>query len=205
MPHRWGNTDEAYDGPCESCAVTSTLLFVLLPTFSASSDLSSASPPPSLALGDLELDFPPTPSSAVKILVKIVIQSSPQSSKSRSSLPFPILPVPPDASITAPAPRHSTSLQRPPRLGYRHPPLVYGFSSTFAHCLPLALLTLSRFGLARFNFAFVFITPAVPVSTRFNASVILCHYGPFPSTLSDAGKRKSKTHSGCIAYTPPGP
>ncbi|KAH9010542.1 hypothetical protein EDB85DRAFT_2297773 [Lactarius pseudohatsudake] len=57
-----------------------------------------------LALGDLELDFPPTPSS----VVEIVIQSSPQSSESESSLyeSFPILPVPLDASITA----HSTPL-----------------------------------------------------------------------------------------------
>ncbi|KAH9009410.1 hypothetical protein EDB84DRAFT_1547036, partial [Lactarius hengduanensis] len=50
--------------------------------FSASSDLSSASPPSSLVLGNLELEFFPTPSSAVEI----VPQSSPELSESESSL-----------------------------------------------------------------------------------------------------------------------
>ncbi|KAH9009409.1 hypothetical protein EDB84DRAFT_1197093 [Lactarius hengduanensis] len=43
----------------------------------------------------------------------------------------------------------------------------------FAPRLPLALPPLSRSGLARFNFAFVFITTAVLVSTLFNASTTL--------------------------------
>ncbi|KAH9018587.1 hypothetical protein EDB85DRAFT_2154366 [Lactarius pseudohatsudake] len=139
--------------------------------FSASSNLSSASPPSSLVLGNLELEFFPTPSSAVEI----VPQSSPELSESKSSLyeVIPFLPAPLDISITTPILCHSTSSKRPPRLGYRHPPLVYELLSMFAPRLPLALPPLSRSGLARFNFAFVFITTAVLVSTLFNASTTL--------------------------------
>ncbi|KAH9010204.1 hypothetical protein EDB83DRAFT_2530794 [Lactarius deliciosus] len=83
--------------------------FILLPIFSASSDLSLASPSPSLILGDLKLEFFPTPSSAVEI----VPLSSPQLSKSMLSLhkPFPFLPASPEASPIAPVSPVSTLSQ----------------------------------------------------------------------------------------------
>ncbi|KAH9014390.1 hypothetical protein EDB84DRAFT_828427 [Lactarius hengduanensis] len=141
--------------------------------FSASNDLSSASPPSSLVLGNLELEFFPTPSSAVEI----VPQSSPELSESESSLyeVIPFLPAPLDISITTPIPRHSTSSQRPPRLGYRHSPLVYEAPSTRLPTLaPPSLLSLRLSSAStRFNFALSLITVAALVSTLFNASTTL--------------------------------
>ncbi|KAH9009240.1 hypothetical protein EDB85DRAFT_2246661 [Lactarius pseudohatsudake] len=137
--------------------------------FSASSDLSSASPPSSLVLGNLELEFFPTPSSAVEI----VPQSSPELSESESSLyeVIPFLPAPLDISITTPIPRHSTTSQRPPRLGYRHSPL-------------------SRSGLARFNFALSFITVAALVSTLLNVSTLSTHTHKYRSRQQDIGDNR---------------
>ncbi|KAH8978512.1 hypothetical protein EDB83DRAFT_2327316 [Lactarius deliciosus] len=89
----------------------SPLTFVLIPIFSASSDLSSALPSPPLVLGNLELEFFPTPSSAVKI----VPLSSMELSKSTLSLhePFPFLPTSPEASPNAPILPHLMPPQLP--------------------------------------------------------------------------------------------
>ncbi|KAH9163193.1 hypothetical protein EDB89DRAFT_2021944 [Lactarius sanguifluus] len=150
--------------------------FVLLPIFSASSDLSSASPPPSLILGDLELEFSPTPSSAVEI----VPLSSPELSKSESSLydAFPILPASLKPSTTIPT---STTSQRSPRLttsgsissalevtpAFALPTLVYEVSSTlaaprFSHT-PTPRLQ-SGFSFARLTLTLSFVTIVALVS-----------------------------------------
>ncbi|KAH9053646.1 hypothetical protein EDB87DRAFT_1580974 [Lactarius vividus] len=115
------------------------------------------------------------------------------STSTKLSEPESLLPAPFDVSITTPIPRHSTSSQRHPRPEHRHPPLVYELSSTFAPRLPLASPPLSRSSLARFSFAFVFITTAALVSTFFNVSAdLLAHTHKFRSK-QDIGNSQNGT------------
>ncbi|KAH9015007.1 hypothetical protein EDB85DRAFT_2212664 [Lactarius pseudohatsudake] len=172
--------------------------FVLPPIFSASSDLSSASPSPSLVLGNLELEFFPYPSSAVDFAPP----EPPEFSQSLSSLgeAFPFLPASPEAPPIAHISPRSTPPQRLPELKTissvstrlevtpapaspaipfapqsQELPTVNEVWSTLAPRFPLTSppLTLSRSGLARFNFSLVLITTTVLVSTLFNALTTL--------------------------------
>ncbi|KAH9010326.1 hypothetical protein EDB85DRAFT_2161497 [Lactarius pseudohatsudake] len=163
--------------------------------FSASSDLSSASPPSSLVLGDLELESSPAlaPSDVVTL-------SHPESSLSSPGEPVPFLPASPEAPPIAHISPCSTPPQRLPEVKTissvstrlevtpapaslaipfapqsQELPTVNEVWSTLAPRFPLTSppLTLSRSGLARFNFSLVLITTTVLVSTLFNASTTL--------------------------------
>ncbi|KAH9172787.1 hypothetical protein EDB89DRAFT_2229220, partial [Lactarius sanguifluus] len=98
------------------------------------------------------------------------------------------------------------------------PQLVYEFSSTLTPGLPLTSppLPLSRFGLARFNFAFAFVTPAALVLTLFNASttlsVYVCKFWSNNQVLGGSQNGTFKTSKSCNIsaqqlrlgqYTPP--
>ncbi|KAH9169769.1 hypothetical protein EDB89DRAFT_1389991 [Lactarius sanguifluus] len=186
--------------------------FELLPVLPASSDLSSASPPPSLVLGDLELDFSPTPSSAVGTIPR----SSPQSFESMSSLhePIPILPTSLDAPPNAPISPCSTLPQRPPGLKTIGsdsfllevtPPLassvpqqsqelslVYEASSPRPSLLPLR--PLSGPSSVHLNFAFALVSTAFLVSTLLNISKTLSTFArKFWSKYEDIGNNRIGT------------
>ncbi|KAH9005377.1 hypothetical protein EDB84DRAFT_1606352, partial [Lactarius hengduanensis] len=164
--------------------------------FPASSESTPASLSKPLELDDVKLESSPAlaPSDVVTL-------SHPESSLSSLGETIPLLLAQHEASVTVPTPRHSTPPQRPPGFKTvgsdcstlevtpapaslttpsvpqpRESPLVYYEASlTLAHRFPLTSppLTLSRSGLARFSFAFVFITTAALVSTLFNASTTL--------------------------------
>ncbi|KAH9013446.1 hypothetical protein EDB84DRAFT_1680434 [Lactarius hengduanensis] len=149
----------------------------------------------------LELDDVKLESSPALAPSDVVTLSHPESSLSSLGETIPLLLAQHEASVTVPTPRHSTPPQRPPGFKTvgsdcstlevtpapaslttpsvpqpRESPLVYYEASlTLAHRFPLTSppLTLSRSGLARFSFAFVFITTAALVSTLFNASTTL--------------------------------
>ncbi|KAH9021343.1 hypothetical protein EDB85DRAFT_2293531 [Lactarius pseudohatsudake] len=163
--------------------------------FPASSELTPASLSKPLELDDVKLESSPAlaPSDVVTL-------SHPESSLSSPGEPVPFLPASPEAPPIAHISPCSTPPQRLPEVKTissvstrlevtpapaslaipfapqsQELPMVNEVWSTLAPRFPLTSppLTLSRSGLARFNFSLVLITTTVLVSTLFNASTTL--------------------------------